>query len=500
MCDHVGFRPHPSSEHLGRVHADTGRLALPLEAFLSDCDEVVPGLGTRFALTTLAYVVPNVLHDLIADAVLDGGATVISMNFDMLIEQAHRAKTGTDPASWAPGEPVPPLVRLWKLHGSAGRPSTLRYSLRTVNQRYDAASVRRIAALARQPMVVLGYAGADYDVMALLDVADGDGLPPVLWLERPNEPPPPGAVQLAARRRVLMVRGDFSDVLLACGRPDAPYLPDGRGTWPAIEQELRHEPPEAVSRILVNAIYQARVAQPELEPLWSAFRIHLAQDSRRKLFWQASAAENQFVGSNRGLLRSAWHRLLGAEAGHVASALSDALDAIERLGGGALRRAFVPAAPIHLLAARGPIRTEAARARIRWMRAVGPYMPRRRARASWSRLLDKVEGDPYLQGLVRLRLALVLARSGDSGWQELLDAAEETFRFGGRTAELGDLFRTRAACAITVGDLERSATLSEQARALHARYGQLQSARATSWMLAVLRRAPRTARRALWLM
>src|SRR5690349_11190579 len=51
MAAQVGFEPGELADGLGVVDPRTGRLALPLEAFLADCDDVVPGLGTRFAVT-----------------------------------------------------------------------------------------------------------------------------------------------------------------------------------------------------------------------------------------------------------------------------------------------------------------------------------------------------------------------------------------------------------------------------------------------------------------
>lgn len=125
---------------------------------------------------------PNFLHFVLAD-LIRAGATVMTTNFDRLIEIAWRHLTGTDMAVAAFDDDFPTRLpdietvpTLWKLHGSlsiAGqdtRASVQATMARVLSRQAGTRKTTFIAdALCRRDLLVLGYSGwDDFDLVPIL--------------------------------------------------------------------------------------------------------------------------------------------------------------------------------------------------------------------------------------------------------------------------------------------------------------------------------------------
>ena len=345
----------------------------------------------------------------------DGYTHILTTNFDTLIERArHESSCDRDLSVWSAGSPFTATARLLKLHGSADRTESLRHSLRTVNEPLPSDVVRGLRALTSNVVVVLGYAGADFDVLEVLNDPGNESQGTVYWLERPGAPTPPGAVALALRRDVRVVSALFDDLLLRSGFQRATYAPDGRHIWPHIDVLLERLSPSTAFRILLPVLYQARVAQNAAVPVFNELKLVLGKQkdpSIHRLYHQAVANESQFIGGTRNWLRAARHFAVATASGSRLPAASNALDALEQVGHGLLRPAFLPFAPVHLLAFRAARGPEKPLFRFRWApRDVSIGWVACRSLARWEGLVEMSENDTYLEAVASLRMALARAR------------------------------------------------------------------------------------------
>jgi hypothetical protein len=124
----------------------------------------------------------------------------------------------------------------------------------------------------------------------------------------------------------------------------------------------------------------------------------------------------------------------------------------------------------------------------------------RRAEELLTRALAWSGGDMGLEGTIRRRRALARAYRCDRRWQEDIEIALDLQTFEGRTAELNDLLRTKAACVfLATGDRVAARELAEASRLGHLEAGQRRGYRRSTLLLRSLRH-PTLARLALRLL
>lgn len=128
---------------------------------------------------------PNAVHRLAADAMAAGGR-VWTTNWDTWIERAwNQQYEGRDLAvAVAPDDdPSRPAVRLFKLHGCASQPASLRFATPDIMRPLAMTwHDRLVEAVDGKAFVVAGYAGADVDLFpALTDAIRASRV--TYWLE-----------------------------------------------------------------------------------------------------------------------------------------------------------------------------------------------------------------------------------------------------------------------------------------------------------------------------
>jgi tetratricopeptide (TPR) repeat protein len=217
---------------------------------------------------------PNAWHTFLA-AALGAGCSVLTTNFDTLIEQAcdasgthHRTIVGTS----ATGD-EPASATLFKIHGSIGDGvSSVALAVRQVGRGLalgQTTLLRRLAAA--RPLIVLGYSGRDdFDILpALLDM---QRTAPALWVVHESAAPIRSLAGAARRRAqvrpaatcanawtdsVRIVIGESSEMMeilrpwRTFGRTRVPRAEMSRG--PQVPPPDRHVAATAVLYSLVEA-------------------------------------------------------------------------------------------------------------------------------------------------------------------------------------------------------------------------------------------------------
>jgi len=504
VAERAGFEPAPGLDLdlLTGIDEATNRLAVPLEVLLAALDDVSTELGARIAATAATGVPGNPLHMLLAELVQRGNARIATTNFDTLAEQAYRALTGHPIRRWIIDDvPFDPGAMLMKVHGSGDRLQTLRHNLRRINRPFDPVTLGGLRTAMSSEVVILGYAGADFDVIDILENADRPG-GPVYWLVMPGRIPAEAALRISADREVCLVEGSFGDLLEALGRPSPEYLPDGRHVRQRISSEVSALDPFQAAEVLMSVLYQARVAQSGTIPLYADFRRFLSyRPGRRyrKLYHRAEAAERQFDGGiGLGLMRASWHFILGSTRGFRWQAASDATEVLERVGYGILAPAIrIFTWPVHGLAARHAAGVERARLRLRFVHALSILVGPRTTTRLLDGVLQETANDTYLEGAVYLRKAVAAALNRDDRWEQYIETAQRDFLFEGRTVEIGDSLKLAAACAFITGRAERAAELLAGAEAYQQQHGQAVGATQARILRGAMRRLPGLSRMAI---
>lgn len=493
------FSPPQGFDDLAAV-ATTNRLVIPLEGLFQACEDAAPGLGSALAAVVGDPSIPvNPLTEAVAQAALDSKGRILTTNFDLLLETAYARHAGAPPEVWVAGEPWRDAAVL-KLHGSADRPGTLRHTFRTVNEQFDASTAQHLRNSTSGTLVVLGYAGADFDVMDVVVDSSATSLGPCFWLVRAGDDVPPGAERMAQTREVHIARGDFDAVLSALGLSRAGFQPDGAGIWPRTDHLLNSLSHDQALDILGPLLYQARVGHPPAAPVFHAFREYLRQrrreDPRRFHFLEASEA--QFV---RGVLvqwlRAAWHFVRAADESNRWICFSHAAEALERVFFGLAVPLRILSLPIHRAATNRVRGAERARMRTRWARSASALGRHRRAVALLTAAEAEIEYDTYHEGILRKRRALALALIGDRSWAADIAKAHRNFEFENRTVEMGDLTRTEAACRFLTGDRAGGIDLMERSRRMHLDHQQSVGAFRSLFLRIAMERAPWLVRLAL---
>lgn len=494
---------------LTSVDTGTGRLALPLEAVLSTVDSVLPGEGTAIVDALSGGVPTNVLHREIAWVVTNGPAQVVTTNFDTLIEDAYRAAAPDARAMprWSVGDPFDSSARLFKPHGTVDIPSSLRHTFRMINRGFSAPVREGLRALTSERLIVLGYAGGDFDVAEVLastpSGARGTSGDTVFWLEIPGRGTPKLAELMSASRQVVMVEGTFTDLARYGAWQDyALYVPDGYRIWPAIDKIVHRLDRDAVQAIVSDLLYRARCAEPPSAPLFDEWRSEMRNvpgPEARRLVHQMEAAELQHRGGFVGnLVRSAGHALVGARPTQLWRAASDAMDAVQRIGHGSFLPGRLIAIPIHLKASRDADEIIAPLLRFRFATALSVLSMHRTIVRILTELIEGEVLDTYLEGLALKRRALSSAALGRVGWLDDLDRARVRFEFENRTVELGVLVRVGSQCALLEHDPDGALQRLVEAESLHREHAQWGHLREVKMLAFLIRHFPSVARMVIW--
>lgn len=492
----AGFSSAADLRSVTRIDTGTNRQAVPLEGLLAALDGVRLDLGGRIASATAAAdIPPNILHGLLADVLRSGCLTIITTNFDVLIERAYATKTGHAPGVWVDGTPFDPAAQLFKLHGSGDRLQSLRHTFRQVNRPYAAEVRAGVRAATSQSLILLGYAGADFDVMQMID--DTVSALPVLWLVTPDRVPVEAARRLARKRDVYLCEGTFDDLLKSFGMPAAQYRPTGEHMWSQTDPQIASLTPMEACTALLPVLYQARVAQEESVTLYREFRSMLvARREMRRVSHLAEAAEAQFeTRAFGGLARASWHYIMSASRRTWQQSFSDAADSLERILYGLLVPLLRPfTLAVHAYAVRSATGPSRLWMRFRVARSSAALVGPGRTVGVLEELLRDADHDMYLTGAIHLRLALARAQLLDNHWRDDVAEAERCFSFEGRTDELGDTYRVAGLCALAEGDLPLARSLEERSRQYHIDHGQTVGARQSGLLRAAIVRTPRFAR------
>lgn len=377
------------------INKETGRLPIPLEAILSAIENATPALGTVIVSIIGSGVPTNPMHEFLASLMMGSNVRVMTTNFDVLLENAYFAQTsGHEALRWVAGDPFDAGAEIFKLRGSADRPDTLRHTFRAVNSRAARDAIEGVRLLSSERLVVIGYAGADFDITDML-VADDAGPAssgrvnaPVYWLDVPGNNPSATADLLAATRDVYFVNGTFADLLRRAGRDGGTYEPDGRHMRDRMDAIIDEIQPVTAHEILLPLLYQSRVAEPETAELFTDFRVALRssrEPQSRRLFHLAEASDAQHeAGFAWNHLRAAWHFARFARPGRFATAASDIMDSVQRIAHGPFVPGRIAAIPFHWVCSRisrGPERT---RMRVRLATSLTEEFQRRHGQRSQS--------------------------------------------------------------------------------------------------------------------
>jgi len=502
IAERAHFRPKASLDLLTVVDQSTNRLAVPLEVLLAVLDETYSDLGARIAATVGAGVPHNTLHEVLAEVVSSGRSQIVTTNFDMQLEQAYLARTGISLKRWVIDDrPFDSSALLFKVHGSADLLPTLRHSLSRINRPFDKNTLNGMRSITSSTVVIIGHAGSDYDVLDILTATD-PSCGPVFWLALPDRMPLEAASQIATAREVCLVEGSFDDLLCALKLPSPNYKPDGRHVRSGIKLEVGVINQFEACEVLAKILFQARVAQDAVIPLYQDFRFFLRLQSGkgyRKLYHHVQASEYQFdAGFGIGLIVACIHFVLGSTRGLRWRALSDSAEVLERLGYGLVGPlARIVTWPIHGLAARHATGIERTRLQLRFVRSLSVLLSPEKTIVFLDRIFRDTDNDTYLEGIILLRKAVALALKGSGNWGECLAKAQKNFLFEGRTAEIGDSQRLAAVCAFANGEFDRASELLASAVSYQRAHGQIVGARQARILLVSMRRFPRLSRLAI---
>lgn len=449
--------------------AAPGRLVTPLEALL-EAVGAEDGVAASVVEALCGAARPNPIHDLIAAFVSSGNNYVLTTNFDTCIEQAMADVSGS---RWYPGAAPLDLSTdlLLKLHGSVDRPETLRHTLRSIRQGFDDRDRRLLRELTERPLVVAGYAGADYDIMDVIS-PHGDA---VWWLQLEGQDTPIGAVGLAETRDVNVVFGNLRE--LSKLDPGA-Y----RGNDPSdFESRLELVIESTVDRELLlqavgTVLFDARVNDPRTAPWEHRYAEYrgsvdpVGEQTRRYL-----AGRDHDTINPLKKLRCAWKYIRLARSvdddeaalGYFSEA-GDALDGI-LLGQGPVIRRFTY--PWHSSAAAG-----------------GPVPERgwyefRAGRCAWARgdwdlvgqHVDRALNSAYLSTWQRahcLRLRALWKALKGLDWHADIEEARSLFMFASQTLAAADLYKAEAVCYALAGDRTEVRSRLDEALKQHQEAGR----------------------------
>lgn len=464
---------------------------LPLEGIFAELDGQAVGHARDLVLLLDGRDEPNPLHAWVSAH----AGVILTTNFDRLLERAL-ADEGRDATPWVVTQPWSDRV-LYKLHGSTGAPETLRHTFRTVNQRFDTATAQALAGLTAGSVAVVGYAGADPDVVEILARPGG----PLYWLTYPGTAErTPGIAATARHRDVVLVEATFDDIATAAGFRLAGIDTSGTFLAEPTRRALASLDPAAALRAFDSLAFRGAVADPRLRPYDDAVLSAVAE--RRQEVgdeaYHASVAARAFFrgGPWLGPVRGAVHYWLAARApGASPYQYTRAGDTVALFARGLLPGIRALTIPLHRRARAG-LPPGSRRAWTMFGESLGwSSLGRRdRALALLDAALPQTEGDMYVEGHLRRRRALTLAWRREPGWAAELDRAEELFRFEDRTSEVNDLTRTRAVCVfVGTGRADEARRLLEQSAREHAAAAQDAGAFRSNVLIALLRR-PRLAR------
>lgn len=458
---------------------------IPLEAIFAAIDRRSQGLGEE--LVNLIEKsgacndgAPNALHRILSSRMIRvPGSAIFTTNFDRCFEQAIE-EHGVPVRTWIAGHPYDSAASVFKLHGSTGARGTVRHTFESIGRGFPVEVLNGLAPLCRNKLVVLGYFGADPDVLELLGPGDE-----VWWLSLPGESDNPrhGVQRFSALRDVQVVTGTFDDLLCAIGH--APIaMGNGRriasSTQATIHMAL--DPPKARAA-LSELTFRTTTADPAMRELDAAVFQGMEDVSgamEAHEIWRARAVRARYRG---GILfqplRSAWcfwHASLAVSGPARLGYLSDALDAIEMVGLG-----LIPGVRTITLLGYKAIR--------HWLRqssqtppvpvlamtcfrigrsAVCSWLPQLAERAL-SEALRQRDGDMFLGGISFRWRALARARLGDEKWRDDIRSARELLTFEDRQQELADLFRTEGICVFFAsGEVAKACRLLGMSERSHA--------------------------------
>jgi hypothetical protein len=229
----------------------SGFADLPLELIV---DEVLQrtGIGIDQLLEFMRIAPPNLNHRVLATLLDRGIASVMTTNFDELIERSQ--------------QPVGRSARLTKLHGTISNPESLVARVGQVGRGRSSTTLRKrtVEGLRHGAVCFLGYSGTDLDIGPILKTVQTST---VIWLIRPR-----GAgesvldlsaahdhltkvMPVASTVRVVSVDGEaVLDELGAMLAVSSPVAGGGRGWLSTLRSNIAVRAPEeaalALGRIL----------------------------------------------------------------------------------------------------------------------------------------------------------------------------------------------------------------------------------------------------------
>lgn len=467
-----------------------GRLVVPLESLLEQLDSS-GDIGASIVREMDAHRPPsNPLHVFLAAKLEDPRTCVLTTNFDEAIERA--AGDLVRPTRWIGQGVLPRDARLLKLHGTSSNRESLRHTLRMVNQRFPTGTRRAIRELTAKQLVVLGYEGADYDIIDLIAPA-GE---PIQWVRLPGAPDPVGVARISTHRDVNVVSCNLEEVATLVTGERTRYEGDNvTRLRSVVSNEIAELSEDTVVGLLSGLTFEASVADRGCQVVEQRFFAFLKKSDKVEWRMVHEAAREQHRGSIAGRIRSATlhvrvaqHRTTPARRWRERSDAADVLLDGWLAGQGPLTRQL--SYPIHLHAAKvsgtdGWL----------WFRTARSARARKRLDLA-RRLLEQAlacELNTWEEAHCFKMSGLVAALQGEPFAADL-DRAQELFEFAGRTEAASDLIRTRARCELLAGDIDSAKGLLVEAITQHQRNSQRDGAVQAASFLTLLELSPRVAR------
>ncbi len=267
-------------------------------------------LGSPF-LATLGFFGmsrPNLNHYVLSELTIAGHVGhILKTNFDELIESA----SGQNPAI---------TTRIYHLHGTVSKLSSLRATVDTTFASLGRKGVAQVVKAAKCPMLcVVGYSGLDHDVMGPLRKQDWRQ---VIWVSRPGSNRTVDAAGWHPSTQIEFLEFDLNSLFekLASLVPPTPKLPVGRRdydpvpikefitsrasnlSWPQVIHALGRVALDAGQISFQNDLYAKAWKRMDqgVEPGWAEQMSRIACDLAYGLYYSGDYSESM-SWAERGL-------------------------------------------------------------------------------------------------------------------------------------------------------------------------------------------------------